>query len=145
MNKNQASHVDTYPMSSMIYIYIFKTLDVVSCNYRITIKTLDRSQSGLTLRQAYRIHYSQTNLIIDIPQTINWYLQDDSACIDVTTRMEVKKIPLGSASVFLIVHHSTRFRVDLLVPSEVNVCLLTVCNFCHNVSKTHRQTYPVTE
>jgi hypothetical protein len=87
--------MDTYPMSSMIYIYIFKTLDVVSCNFLITIKTLDRSQSGWTLRQAHRIHYSQTNLIIDIPQTINWYLQDDSACIDVTTRMEVKKYLLG--------------------------------------------------
>ncbi len=51
-------------------------------------------------------------------------------------------LPLRTTSVFLIVHHSTRFRVDLLMPSEVNVGLLTVCNFCHNVSKTHRPTYP---
>uniref|UniRef100_A0A2P2LU73 Uncharacterized protein n=1 Tax=Rhizophora mucronata TaxID=61149 RepID=A0A2P2LU73_RHIMU len=49
--------------------------------------------------------------------------------------------PLRSASIFLIVHHSTTFRVDLLVPSELNVGLLTVCNFCHNVSKTSTNIY----
>lgn len=37
--------------------------------------------------------------------------------------------PLGSASsIFFIVHHSARFRVDLM-PLEVNVSLLTGCNF----------------
>lgn len=50
--------------------------------------------------------------------------------------MATDNLPLRSDSIFLKVHHSARFREDLLMPSEVNVGLLTVCNFCHNVSKT---------
>ena len=51
------------------------------------------------------------------------------------------QIPLWSASIFFIIHHSTRFRADLLMASEVDVGLLTVCNFCHEVSKTRRPIY----
>ncbi|CAI9765149.1 unnamed protein product [Fraxinus pennsylvanica] len=54
-------------------------------------------------------------------------------------------LPLSPASVFLIIHHSTMFRKDLFVPSELQVGLLTVHNFYHNVSKMHQPTYPELE
>jgi hypothetical protein len=50
-------------------------------------------------------------------------------------------LPLWSDTVLFKIHYSYRFREVVVMPSYVDVCLLKLFNFCHQVRNMVRQHY----